>query len=117
MCHFCTMTIVEKGFGAEVVTKKGKVYKFDAIECMMNYIVRPDAEEFALYGSNILVDPGVLYDATSLTFLRAEAVPSPMGAFLSAHIDKEGAEQILEGEPGEFYSWEELVTYFQTNNR
>jgi copper chaperone NosL len=31
------MTIVDKVHAAEIVTKKGKVCKFDATECMINY--------------------------------------------------------------------------------
>ncbi len=38
-CHFCKMTIVDKLHAAEVVTNKGKVYKFDATECMINFMV------------------------------------------------------------------------------
>ena len=37
-CHFCSMTIVDKQHGAELVTDKGKIYKFDAIECMINHL-------------------------------------------------------------------------------
>ena len=32
MCHFCQMTIVTKTHAAQMVTTKGKQYKFDAIE-------------------------------------------------------------------------------------
>ena len=31
------MVISDKRFGAEILTKKGKVYKFDSIECMHRY--------------------------------------------------------------------------------
>ena len=31
MCHFCQMTIVTKTHAAQMVTTKGKQYKFDAI--------------------------------------------------------------------------------------
>ena len=35
-CALCRMNISEQGFGAEIVTKKGKIYKYDGTECMMN---------------------------------------------------------------------------------
>ena len=28
-CHFCKMTIVDKIHGSELITEKGKVFKFD----------------------------------------------------------------------------------------
>ena len=37
-CEFCRMSIVDQRFAGEVVTQKGKAYKFDAVECMVNYI-------------------------------------------------------------------------------
>ena len=36
MCHFCQMTIVDRQHAAQYVTSKGKQFKFDAIECMLN---------------------------------------------------------------------------------
>jgi len=117
MCHYCTMTIVEPGFGAEVVTKKGKAYKFDAIECMMNYSKENTDEEIALYLSNVLIDPAILYDATQLTFLKSESIPSPMGAFLSAYSTEEEARITLGSEEGQFYTWETLIKYFAENSR
>ena len=35
--YTCKMTLVDKKFGAEVVTKKGKVYKFDDLNCMIKF--------------------------------------------------------------------------------
>ena len=39
-CHFCKMTIVDRQHAAELVTVKGKAFKYDAIECMMNHLKR-----------------------------------------------------------------------------
>jgi len=36
-CDFCKMTIMDQKFGTEIVTKKGKIYKFDSDECMRNF--------------------------------------------------------------------------------
>ena len=117
ICQYCTMTIVEPGFGAEVVTNKGKAYKFDAIECMMNYLEENGDDDIALFFSNILIDPGSLFDATGLTFLKAESIPSPMGAFLSAYSSVGEAKSTLGENEGEIYNWDELREYFDKNSR
>ena len=83
-CHFCKMTIVDKVHAAEIVTQKGKVYKFDATECMVNFNEEFDTSEIALYLSNNYTEPEQLIDATKATFLISKNIPSPMGAFLSA---------------------------------
>ena len=90
-CHFCKMTIVDKIHAAEVVTAKGKVYKFDATECMINFLNEFDTSTIALYLSNNFTNPEELIDATQATFLISKNVPSPMGAFLSAFKNKEDA--------------------------
>ncbi len=112
VCHFCTMTIVDKVHAAQVVTKKGKVYSFDAIECMINYLHKMNDEDIALFLTNELDQPEELIDAKSATYIRCEAIPSPMGEYLSAFGDQKSAQKILEKEEGKMYNWEELNSYF-----
>lgn len=113
-CHFCKMTIVDKIHAAEIVTNKGKVYKFDAAECMINFLKDfENASEVELYLTNIYTEPEVLIDATKATFLISENVPSPMGAFLSAFKNKAEAEKMLADKGGDLYSWNELLTRFK----
>ena len=108
-CHFCKMTIVDKVHAAEVVTKKGKVYKFDATECMINFMEEFDTSEIELYLSNNYTEPEELIDATKATFLISKNVPSPMGAYLSAFNNKADAEKVLKEKGGDLYTWESLL--------
>ena len=108
-CHFCKMTIVDKVHAAEVVTNKGKVYKFDATECMINFMDEFDTSEIELYLSNNYTEPEELIDATKATFLISKNVPSPMGAYLSAFKDKADAERVLNEKGGNLYTWESLL--------
>ena len=112
-CHFCKMTIVDKVHAAEIVTKKGKVYKFDATECMINFIDDFDTTEIALYLSNNYTEPEELIDATTATFLISENISSPMGAFLSAFKNRADAENSQAEKTGVLYTWEELLTHFK----
>lgn len=112
-CHFCKMTIVDKVHAAEIVTKKGKVYKFDSTECMIHFMDEFDTNEVALYLSNDYTNPEVLTDATTATFLISRNVPSPMGAFLSAFSSITEAEKIKAEKGGNLYTWEELQTHFK----
>ncbi|MCX7550136.1 nitrous oxide reductase accessory protein NosL [Xanthomarina sp. F2636L] len=110
-CHFCKMTIVDKVHAAEVVTHKGKVYKFDAAECMVNFMDDFDTAEIKLYLTNHFNDPETLIDATKATFLISKNVPSPMGAFLTAFKTKQEAEVVLEEQGGEIYTWDALLMH------
>ena len=46
-CNFCDMTIVDKTHAAEYVTKKGRAYKFDAVECLINDLSDKDENNMA----------------------------------------------------------------------
>lgn len=112
-CHFCKMTIVDKVHAAEIVTRKGKVYKFDATECMVNFLKEFDTSEIALFLSNNYTEPEALIDATKATFLISENIPSPMGAFLSAFKNKVDAEKTQAEKGGKLYTWEELLAHLK----
>ena len=110
-CQFCKMTIVDKVHAAEIVTKKGKVYKFDATECMINFLKGFDVTEIKLYLTNHYTEPETLIDANQATFLISENIPSPMGAYLTAFKNKKVAEEIQAKQGGALYTWSELLMH------
>lgn len=112
-CHYCKMTIVDSQYAAQIVTKKGRAYKFDATECMIHFMDEFDTSQVALYLSNNYSNPGELIAADKATFLISENVPSPMGAFLSAFKIEEDARGLREQKSGELYTWSELLNHFK----
>ncbi|GGG58818.1 nitrous oxide reductase accessory protein NosL [Bizionia arctica] len=110
-CQFCQMTIVDKVHATEIVTNKGKVYKFDASECMINFMKDFDTSEVKLYLTNIYTEPETLIDATKATFLISKKIPSPMGAFLTAFKTKEDALKVQAEKEGTLYGWNELLIH------
>lgn len=111
-CHFCKMTIVDPQHGAEAVTDKGKVYKFDAIECMLDFIQSEAGGEisFAHLLVNDYLEPGNLLDAFQSVFLIHKGIKSPMGAYLSATATKAGIDEMNKSQEGEIYNWQGLVS-------
>ncbi len=110
-CHFCDMTVVDKTHAAEYVTKKGRAYMFDAVECLVNDIQKNKNEESLSF---ILVadyaNPGELVDAKKATFLISKKIKSPMGANLSAFSSIETAKKAQSMHGGKLYTWSELKT-------
>lgn len=113
-CHFCRMTIVDRQHAAEIVTQKGKVFKFDAIECMVNSREEIGAGNIAQYLCNTYDVPGELTDATSANFLVSEALPSPMGANLTAFMGMEEANKAMGEFKGKLYTWDSLLSYLKS---
>lgn len=109
-CDLCRMTITDIKFGAEIVTKKGKVHKFDAAECMMNSIAAGNIKIEDASGFYVIdaANPKQLIDATKATYLISENFPSPMGANLSAFANRSDAEQFQKNHGGNLLSWEQL---------
>lgn len=108
-CYFCSMSIVEKQYGTELISDKGKVRKFDAIECMVNFIhENPDLEIAKLY-VNTYDKPGELMDVNSCAYLISKSLPSPMGANLTAFSTNEKAIEMLNLNEGKVYSWSEVL--------
>jgi copper chaperone NosL len=112
MCDFCKMSIVDAQHGAELVSSKGKVFKFDAIECLIGYSKEKKDTQFAFELVNDYSTPKELIEAKQSTFLISENLSSPMGANLTAFGDKKNAEEMLSAKGGKLFSWSELNDHF-----
>jgi len=117
-CEFCRMSIVDKQFGCEVVTRKGKVRKFDAVECMINYLDQrvEDESEINLILTNTFDFPGNLRAATDCHYLISKNMPSPMGMYINPFVEPSEARRYQEENSGTVYKWDELRTVFQSIN-
>lgn len=111
-CHFCSMTIMDKQFGSESMTNKGKIYTFCSIECMLwDYEAEKSAKkaDFEMLLAKDYVKPEKFTNVNDLFFVVSQDIPSPMGAFLSAYSSKEKANEALQGKTGNVYTWSELA--------
>lgn len=106
-CHYCKMTIVDKTHAAETVTLKGKVFKYDAIECMLNDLAEKDKNAFSYILVTDYLSPEKLIDAVDATYLISQQIKSPMGENLSAF------EETPKGYEGSLYTWQEINEHFK----
>ena len=111
-CNFCKMNVVDKTHSAQYVTKKGKQFKFDAIECMINDLNEKEEGDIALLLVANYGNPGEMIDATSAIYLISKEIKSPMGANLSAFFLKNKAEELQQKHGGETYDWDTLKQKF-----
>ena len=109
-CHYCKMNIVDQQHASEIVTKKGKVFKYDAIECMANDNDNNTADNVALYLVMDYKNPNNFLDAKLATYLISENISSPMNGNLSAFNTKSEADEMKALKSGDCYSWDELLT-------
>lgn len=118
-CDFCEMTIVSSAFSAQAVSTKGKQYKYDAIECMVNDLLQKDFD-MAVMNVADYSQPGNMISAKQAVFIINDTIKSPMGANLAAV--KKGDRKSQEYTESS-YDWEGLKAHFlrkdsvYTNNR
>ena len=107
-CHFCKMTIVDQQHAAQYVTLKGKQFKYDAIECLLNELSETGTENVGIVLISDYLNPGVMTDAKTASYLISEEIKSPMGAFLSGFSQNEQAKNFVKSDKDEIYSWQTI---------
>ena len=109
-CYYCKMTIVDKKFGGELVTRKGKVYKFDATECLVNFLHSDEIriDEVSMMLTNTYDNPGELVQVEHCYYLRSENMPSPMGMYINPFREKTLALEYQSERNGNIYHWHEV---------
>lgn len=115
-CHSCKMILARKGFGAERITAKGRVYKFDSMECLLEDLKRsaqPGDRYFAVDFSR----PEFLAPVENALFLQSASIPSPMGANLSAYSFDDSARAFQMRNGGEILTWKDLRSKYASDPR
>ncbi len=114
-CHFCKMGMADSKFGAEIVTKKGKVYKFDDINCMLNYQKTAElpAADIALQLVADFSAPETLIPAESAFFLYGPDVRSPMNSQVAAFKSQEASQKANQELKAEPLTWAQVREKFE----
>lgn len=109
-CDYCKMTIADKSFGSEMITAKGKVYKFDSIECLAAYQItsEPAGEGIRSMWVTDFNHPGSFLDTERAVIVATERQRSPMGVGLVAVDSPPHAERLIETVGGKTLQWSEV---------
>jgi copper chaperone NosL len=114
-CHACKMTLMDKKFGAELVTNKGKVYKFDDVNCMLNFFnsAENSQDEFKYKLVVDFTQPAKLIEASDAFYLKSPQIKSPMASQIAAFEKEESMKSLKQEWDGIYLVWGELVTQFK----
>lgn len=114
-CAFCKMTLMDEKFGGEIVTKKGRVYKFDDINCLVSFY----NGNKQVSGNTQLVlvvnyaDPARLLNAHDALYARSEHIRSPMASLLAAFGTRQQIETHNKDWNGRVMGWQEMTAQFE----
>ncbi len=113
-CYFCKMGMADTKFGAEIVTKKGKVYKFDDINCMLDYQKSGDIPptDIALQLVTDFSQPETLIPAESAFFLSGSDIHSPMNSQIASFKSQEAQQKANQELKAEQLTWQQVREKF-----
>jgi copper chaperone NosL len=107
VCAHCRMVIVDERYGAELVTTKGRVFKFDSIECLAAFVLdMEDSSEVHSLWVTAFHAPGELMQIADAVLLHSETLNSPMGGNLTAfRAAVVGPDSAVHAFGGQVLSW------------
>ena len=111
VCDNCKMTIVDPKFGGEIITKKGKVYKFDDAACMIHFLNSGSVKEDQIR-QKLLINfqkQNDFIDVNNAFLFVSPELKTPMGGNAAAFASREEAEKMKNTTPGEVTHWNDVL--------
>jgi copper chaperone NosL len=109
-CSFCKMTVSDNRFGAELVTKKGKIYKFDDMHCLVSFLHTENGvkkDKAALYFTDFSNGHALINEGDAV-FCKSDLLQTPMGGNIAAFSNKDSMKKAAAQYSGSMVLWEEV---------
>lgn len=110
-CSYCKMTISNPHFGAEIITQKGKAFKYDDIACMISFMSQKKikTEDIKDIYSTDFCNDHQLINIKNSFFFKSEKLRSPMGGNTASFSNLDSLNVYLKEFNGSAVTWETLV--------
>lgn len=109
-CAHCKMTISDLRFGSEIISKKGRAYKFDDVKCMISFVsggAFNKAEVGTFYVADFKTEE--LWTAEEMLLLHSEHLRSPMGGNCAAFKSSTDLAEVQKQFSGAVIEWDVLA--------
>ncbi|OLY91496.1 copper chaperone NosL [Cnuella takakiae] len=109
-CHYCKMTIMTAQYGGEVITQKGKVYKFDDLHCMKGFLKSGEVptSDIAQTLTTNFRNNNEFIDVNKALFVKGGTLQSPMNSNAAGFADKAAAEAAAREAGATITTWTDL---------
>ena len=108
-CDFCKMKIADGKFGAEIITAKGRVYKFDDMHCMISYHKENSSTNIKSFYIHDFNQNNILIPAETAYYLNGGDIKSPMHGNIIAVQTETEAMQLAKKFNAKPISWAEII--------
>ena len=117
-CDFCRMQITDNRYGSEIISDKGKVFKFDEVGCMIGYALAKnfigDANQKFLVTD--FASPESFIDASSAFFVQNDNFRSPMGSNVLAFESEISRQKFVAENGGSLLNWVDVIELVKRNS-
>ncbi|MEJ7626886.1 MAG: nitrous oxide reductase accessory protein NosL [Ferruginibacter sp.] len=111
ICEDCNMTIVDPKYGAQIITKKGRVYLFDDAHCVAGFLKEGTVNNNDI-DRTLFIDfqnNKTFIDANSAFFIVSPQLKSPMNSNAAAFSNKADADKAASQYNGVLARWAGLL--------
>jgi copper chaperone NosL len=114
-CSHCQMMITDERFAGQVVDRRGKTYKFDALECMADWVNRGVVAVADFHSVWVSDGPDGWTRVEDASFLHSGEIRSPMGGGYIAFSDAGTAQRMQAEVGGRLMTWREVLDRVAAN--
>ncbi|HJR99572.1 MAG TPA: nitrous oxide reductase accessory protein NosL [Flavobacterium sp.] len=107
-CTFCKMSIADGKFGSEIITTKGRVYKFDDLSCLVAYVDENKTKVKSYFVHHYNAE-NVLIPAETAFYLKGGIISSPMRGNMVAFSSQEEALSFKEKLEAREITWANII--------
>ncbi|MEO8770930.1 MAG: nitrous oxide reductase accessory protein NosL [Ferruginibacter sp.] len=110
-CSFCKMTIADAKYGAELITKKGKAYKFDDLHCIKSFLKTDNIKETGIQDIYLVDFAGShsLIKKTESFLLQSDDIHAPMNGKVISFQNKDSMQAIASKIKAIELTWDQFV--------
>jgi copper chaperone NosL len=109
-CYFCKMTISDVKYGAELVTQKGKIFKFDDIHCLVRFRSSGALEKGEVKDTYLVNYAGdhALVNVNECFLLQGGDIKTPMNGNVIAFKSNDDMKPFMKNLHAQEITWQQL---------
>jgi copper chaperone NosL len=108
-CDYCKMTIADGRFAAELITQKGRIYKFDDLSCMIGYSKENKNIQNPLCFISDFSGEHTLININNAHLVKSEEFRSPMGGNIAAFENFDSLKNAIKNKNTIRVVWDDLL--------
>lgn len=112
-CDFCKMTIANGKFGAELITKKGRYYKFDDLGCMVQFAKSNTVVPYQSFFVSDYTKDNTLIPAETAFFIKGGKINSPMRGNMAAFTSSKEQNEFGKKLEAQATTWSEVYNNYK----